>query len=343
MREIETKRAKIRLDLEKQAAQAQDNQLVKTLGDGVAAAYQSGSELEIAERIQQGLAEIDLIEDPARKNAVLNAYQRETAFQQMRRDASDLTATEKFLARAEQQNWSPTQMKAALMGEEGFSRAGKENLFKQIESGLVNKSTPANREALDRLLVEINMRQRSREPMTSLEVEAFGQQYGLTVEQINTGRKYLKEGGLAGQPGLAGKVKDLVVELTSGQLKDVPPGLLTLVINSLPPGDRVVSPEELRQIVGDKLLPSLPGESMSGSWLKNDPNETYPEAVANGRGDIWLPEVEKDEKIGLEYEMRALGIPVNSLTLRIWKKSERLLLPLSAEHWEALGLPPRQK
>jgi hypothetical protein len=300
--------------------------LVKTLGDGVAAAYQTGSEAEIAAQVRQGYDQIAQVDDPDRKHRLESRYKQDISFHQTRRAAADMEATERFLAQAETEGWSPTQMKAKLREAEGFSRAARENLDKRIDEGTANKPSAANREATDWLMVEIDRRFKTDAPMTSIELEALAQKYGLTTEQINTVRKYMAEGGMAGQPGLAGKVNDIYKELT-GSTANAPSGFIKLVAQDLPSG-KDVSPDELQQAVAGRLFSTLMGESKGGGWGYGR-DETYDEAARANRAEFWLPEVRADEKAGLDLELRAAGLKVNDYNRRLWKKSERLHLPIS--------------
>jgi hypothetical protein len=300
--------------------------LVKTLGDGVAAAYQAGSEAEIAAQVRQGYDQIAQVDDPDRKHRMESRYKQDLDFHQTRRAAADGEATERFLAQAETEGWSPTQMKAKLRDAEGFSRAARENLGKQIDEGTANKPSAANREATDWLMVEIDRRFKTDAPMTSIELEALAQKYGLTTEQINTVRKYMAEGGMAGQPGLAGKVNDIYKELT-GSTANAPSGFIKLVAQDLP-GGKNVSPDELQQAVAGRLFSTLMGESKGGGWGYGR-DETYDEAARANRAEGWLPDVRADEKAGLDLELRAAGLKVNDYNRRLWKKSERLHLPIS--------------
>jgi len=171
------------------------DRLVKTWGEAVAAACQAESETGIAEKIRQGFDEIAKLENPERRGLAEGCFKREISFHQIRRAAADLAATERFLQQAAIEDWPPTRMKAALREAEGFSRAAREELDRKIDAGLLNQPTPANREAADRLMVEIDQRREADDPMTSLEIDALAQNRGLTTEQVNKVRKYQAEGG----------------------------------------------------------------------------------------------------------------------------------------------------
>jgi murein DD-endopeptidase MepM/ murein hydrolase activator NlpD len=323
--------------LRKKLHELEDDAIVKTLGDEVAAAYQTGSEVEIATQIRRGFDEVAKESDPERLHRLASRYQQEINFHQTRRDAGDMEATENFLSKAAAGNWSPNQMKAELRDAPGFSREGKAKLEKQIDDGTVHKSTPANREATDRLMAEIDYRRRSGEPMSNTEIEAKAQQLGLTVEQINSIRKYSAEGGMEGHSGLAGRVSDIFKELAGGK-ENAPPGFIKLVAQDLPSG-KEVSPDDLRKAVARRLWSTLPGESMGAGWWW-DTDETYAEAIKAGRENTWLPDVSSDEQGGIDVELMAAGLPVNSYNRRLWKKSERLGLPLSKEELQKLeGMP----
>ena len=170
------------------------DRLVQTWGEAVAEACQAGSGAEIAARVRQGFDEIAKVEGQERRGRAESRFRREVSFHQMRQAAADLKATEGFLQQADLEAWPPSRMREKLREAEGFSRAAREELGMKIDAGLVNKSTPANREATDRLMVAIDRRQEAGEPLTGLEVEALAWNCGLTTEQIIEVRKYRAEG-----------------------------------------------------------------------------------------------------------------------------------------------------
>ena len=327
-----SKRREIQAKLDKM----RDDAVVKSLGDEAAEAYQSGSEAEIAEQQQRSLDEINKVDDPDRRHAMANAYQKEISFQQMRRDASDMAAKEAFLSLAADNGWSPAEMQANLKTKEGFSRAGKEALAAQIDDGTVTKVTWTNLAALDQLRIEIEQRRRNKNPMSAEEVRARAQAQGMTVGQAQEAEKYRVDGGMAGVDGFAGKVNAFFKEMTANTANP-PAGFIDAVAHTLPAG-KTPTPEELRNAVGVTVLNFMKGESMSGKWYLPNKNETYfyaHAAVREGRaGDTWLPTVDSDEikRITLEMQARmAAGQiptgPINNEVIRTYKRVHIMGLP----------------
>jgi len=333
VQEIETKRAKIRLDLEKQAAQTQDNQLVKTLGDGVAAAYQSGSETEIAERIQQGYEEIAQEEDPARRNALAAAYQREISFNQTRQNAADTAAILKFEDLADTKGLPPSQRLAEARRLPGLSKAGKEKYLQALEDGSRNRETAENRAALAELRALID------ENGEAVDVEAFGYERSLTNSQIKSALRYQEKGGQAGV--LTQTAINLAYQsLKPNSKKKASADLYDHVLSQLKPGEYPTH-ERLKDIISNFYVE---GEASSkDAWgLGYGQDMNYLKALKEGWGDDWLPDVTKAEAAIIK-ELLQEKHPDEEITeedIRWYKKHA----PPTAEQPFLMGIPlPKAK
>lgn len=318
-------------EMKNKAVQAQDDRFVKDMTGNIANAFQNNTELEIASSINLAFEEIRKVGDPDRQNAMSRSLQQNIDFHQKTRDAADMEGTEKFLAETE--GLSPFDRKKKLQEWEGLSRKAKADMAKAIDEGTINKTTPENQEAYDRIRVEIDNRQNGRDPMKDTEVKALAQQNGLTVAQAKGLEDYRAKGGMAGVDGFAGKVNAIYKELGRGK-NDAPSGFVDLVARNLPSG-KTATPEELRKAVATLMLSAIKGESMDAGLFNWDIGETYDEAARKGRAGDWLPKIDDDDEraeLSLEVKARieAGEFPDNSVSdedLRDYKRVYKMGLP----------------
>ena len=315
-------------EMRAKAVQAQDDHFVKNMTGGIAQAFQNGTEVEIASSINQAFGEIKKAGDPDRQNSMMRSLQQNISFYQTGRDAADMEGTEKFLSETE--DLSPLDRKNKLKEWEGLSRKAREDLGKKIDEGTVNKTTPENQEAFDRIRETIDDRRNAGEPMSDKEVKALAQQHGLTTTQAKGAEDYRSQGGMAGVDGFAGKVNAIYQELGRSNNK-VPSGFLDLVARNLPPG-KTATPEELRGVVIKLMYDEIKGESTGRVW---DTSETYPESARRGRDQKWQPNiVDDEEKAELTLEIKARieagefpDKPITDDDLRDYKRVYKMNLP----------------
>jgi len=309
---------KMKLEQEKKAADLEVDlqyQVLKDQVSGLPFDKQTAAFIEVAKGLNHEVREHMMIR-----------FKHDLEFERTRRAANDQVAIDKYLAFAHDNGWTPAQTLAGVRGVAGLSAEGMDKLSKTLEDGTRNKPTAENRAATAELRRLIN----SGEVVDSTQVEAYVYEHNMTAEQAKSSLSYLEKGGMAGQlkqPMVDEAYK--AVRPKMGKSWNIPADLFDRVLSQLKP-DEFPTREVLKKIIANLYMD---GEAM-GSGLFWDGDKNYLKALRDGEGEIWLPDVSREEEKVIRdiLKKQKPGLRITDKHIRLFKKHSR-------DYEDSMGVP----
>jgi len=263
------------------------------------------------------------ISDHGLREYYLKLWDQDLSAEKDRRAANDQAAFGKYLEEADAQGWTLSQKIAGMEAiRENMTPEGWAARRKQLVDGSINRETLGNIKAKNELLRRIDLRPDQEGAINSeQQIDAFAEEYGLTLSQWKDGKEYLDQGGKGGHIKFS-TVESLYKKLADTK-KDLPEGFYEAVLELAPDGQRI-GEQELRGIVATVIMQ---GE-VKGGGIGYGRDRTYFEAWKNGQAGTWLPDVTSKERKEYIEEMKAAGItdPTDK-EIRLFKKHEIMGVP----------------
>lgn len=211
--------------------------------------------------------------------------------------------------------WETIQSNPALVA--GISDAG----MKSLETEIVGerKVTLKNQAAANSLKYWID---KGRGQLTREQIQSAIFEADLTMDQSNDVLSYFDGSGKMKTATYSAVNSELKRQTDDKQDLSKMPFLYEGVLNSLPDGEPANSESISRAV--NKLL--MEGEQVrSGMWNKS---MTYAEALENGVGSSWLPELSKEEKLIAQAELQTRGVSnITEHKLQVYWRETKLGLP----------------
>lgn len=261
------------------------------------------------EQEARAAAFIAAIPDPDMRKSMLSRLKDDTAVETMRQKASDYEQARKYRERVQKENLLPSQALAGVDAIQGMSDEGREKLRASLNKE-AQKVTPQNTGALNDLLRQIDTGAIAED--TAIDSYAFDK--SLTDKQVKQAKDYLQKGGNKGGVSFS-RVERIYKRMGKG--KTMPPDVFELVLQNIEPG-KPATDERLQQTLANLYME---GESIGSGWWW-DKDETYADALEQGRGDTWLPDVTEAERKAITAILRQSGIIVTDERIRKYKKYE---------------------
>lgn len=291
------------------AKQAEKEAKSKAADDAYNSIHAAVQGLPPQEQEARAASFIAAIPDPDMRKSMLSRLKDDIAVESMRQKATDYEQGRKYRELVQTQGLLPSQALAGVDSIQGMSDEGREKLRASLNKE-AQKATPQNTQALNDLLRQIDTGAIAED--TAIDSYAFDK--SLTDKQVKQAKEYLQKGGNKGGVSFS-RVERIYKRMGKG--KTMPPDVFELVLQNIEPG-KPATDERLQQTLANLYME---GESIGSGWWW-DKDETYADALEQGRGDTWLPDVTEAEKKAITAVLRQAGIIVTDERIRKYKKYE---------------------
>lgn len=291
------------------AKQAEKEAKAKTADETYNSIHAAVQGLPPQEQEARAASFIAAVPDPDMRKSMLSRLKDDIAVESMRQKATDYEQGRKYRELVQTQGLLPSQALAGVDSIQGMSDEGREKLRASLNKE-AQKATPQNTQALNDLLRQIDTGAIAED--TAIDSYAFDK--SLTDKQVKQAKEYLQKGGNKGGVSFS-RVERIYKRMGKG--KTMPPDVFELVLQNIEPG-KPATDERLQQTLANLYME---GESIGSGWWW-DKDETYADALEQGRGDTWLPDVTEDEKKAITAILRQAGVKVTDERIRKYKKSE---------------------
>lgn len=305
---------KMLLDLVRTEQQQQQKAAFDASMDQLYGSFRSQlTDLNKEQAFELFVGQLERIENPTIRKELLDRYKKDEAVFDAMQTRTDRLRSGQFKDLAKSENILPSQAGALIDKIPDLSDAGKEKLKKHYSSEQ-QKEDPRNRELTGQLFALID----TGSLATATDIQDYAYKHSLTDRQLKLAETYLNEGGNAGRLSYS-KAKTIYAQLTKGGNLDKQPEFFEAVKKTLLPGK---APDEahVRKVIANLLMDGETGGS--GWYIGAGRDETYFDAVKNGRGDAWMPEVTKEEGKEISRILKSQNITSTPERIRMYKKHQ---------------------
>ena len=264
---------------------------------------------------------VEKVPDQDLQAELFKKYKQDEAYFDGMQKRADRVKADELKAYIKAQNLPPSRIEAEIDALD-MSDEGKEKLRAQLDKER-NREDSRNREMYGQLLESID----SETLATMDDVRDYAFENALTDKQLARAEAYFNGGGNVGQLRYS-TVKSEYRRLTGKNL-DKNPDVFEAVKRTLDPG-RKPDEQHINKAVANAIWQ---GESQGRGWFLGFGNdESYGEAVREGRGDLWLPNLTTDDERKIKKVFAARNIEPTSLRMRAYQREqEGILQPLNPE------------